>query len=345
MANVLVTGGAGFVGSHVATELIIRGHRVTILDDLSAGFRDNVPDDASFVQGSINDVDLVDDLFERRRFDYVYHFAAYAAEALSHFVKRFNYMNNVIGSVNLINASINTGTRCFVFASSIAVYGGNGQLPLTEEMSTQPSDPYGIAKLAVEQELSACKDMFDLDYTIFRLHNVYGERQNIGDKYRNVVGIFMNQIMQGKPMTIFGDGTQTRAFSHVGDVAPIMARAIEVSDARSQVFNVGAERPHSVKDLAFATARAMAVDPQVVYLPARKEVLHTYSSHKKIQQVFGRQEMCSLEEGLARMARWVKEYGPRTNCGCLDLEVTRNLPQVWGTPGALGSHSSVNGPG
>ena len=150
------------------------------------------------MKGSINDVELVNDLFAAEKFDAVYHLAAYAAEGLSHFIKRFNYNNNLIGSVNLINASINTGVKCFVFTSSIAVYGTSPQLPMTEETPAHPEDSYGIAKLAVEQELRTCKEMFDLDYIIFRPHNVYGERQNIGDKYRNVVGIFMNQILQGQ---------------------------------------------------------------------------------------------------------------------------------------------------
>ena len=223
MSNILVTGGAGFIGSHVTEELLKRGHNVIVLDDLSGGFTDNVIPGAKFVEGSINDVTLVNNLFDQENFEYVFHLAAYAAEGLSHFIKRFNYSNNLIGSINLINAAINTEVKCFVFTSSIAIYGASPQLPMTEETIPHPEDPYGIAKLAVEQELKTCKEMFDLDYIIFRPHNVYGERQNIGDKYRNVVGIFMNQILQDKPMTIFGDGSQTRAFSYIGDIAPIMA--------------------------------------------------------------------------------------------------------------------------
>ena len=196
MEKILVTGGAGFIGAHTAEQLRDRGYEVTVLDDLSGGFVDNVVEGVQFIEGSINDVDLIDKLFNREKFQYVYHLAAYAAEGLSPFIKRFNYNNNLIGSVNLINASINHGVKCFVFTSSIAVYGTSPVLPMTEETPPHPEDPYGIAKLAVEQELKVCKEMFDLDYIIFRPHNVYGERQNIGDKYRNVVGIFMNQILQ-----------------------------------------------------------------------------------------------------------------------------------------------------
>jgi len=329
MSNILVTGGAGFIGSHVAEELIRRGHAVTVLDDLSGGFVDNVVEGARFVEGSINDVALIDSLFAHEQFEYVYHLAAYAAEGLSHFIKRFNYNNNLIGSVNLINAAINHDVKCFVFTSSIAVYGASPQLPMTEETPPHPEDPYGIAKLAVEQELRVCREMFGLNYIIFRPHNVYGERQNIGDKYRNVVGIFMNQILQGKPMTIFGDGTQTRAFSYIGDVAPILAEAIAVPAAYNQIFNVGADQPYTVNELAQRVAAAMGVAPQVVHLPARNEVVNAYSSHEKVQRIFGSRRLTTLEEGLERMAAWVKRHGARASRKFEEIEVRKNFPRAW----------------
>jgi len=204
----LVAGGAGFIGSHVAEGLLQLGSEVVVLDDLSGGHVDNVPPGAVLEVASILDHARIKLLFEQYRFDYVFHLAAYAAEGLSHFIKHFNYQNNLIGSVNLINASVNYEVKCFVFTSSIAVY-GSAQLPMTESMIPQPEDSYGIAKYAVEMELRVTHHMFGLDYIVFRPHNVYGERQNIGDKYRNVIGIFMNQIMQGQPMTIFGDGRRS----------------------------------------------------------------------------------------------------------------------------------------
>ncbi len=332
MSKILVTGGAGFIGSHLVEELVNRGHVVVALDDLSGGFVDNVIDGARFVKASINDYETIDKLFMNEQFDYVYHLAAYAAEGLSHFIKRFNYNNNLIGSVNLINAAINTNVKCFVFTSSIAVYGTSAELPMTEETIPHPEDSYGVAKLAVEHELVASKHMFDLDFVVFRPHNVYGERQNIGDKYRNVVGIFMNQILQEKPMSVFGDGSQTRAFSYIGDMTPIMADAIEMPDAYNQVFNIGADTPYSVNELAEAIAHAMGVKADVVHLPARNEVWHAYASHEKVAKVFGERPLTSLDQGLKYMAEWVKKHGARSSSEFGNIEVMKNFPKAWSLP-------------
>jgi UDP-glucose 4-epimerase len=329
MRNVLVSGGAGFIGSHVAEALHMRNYHAVVLDDLSGGFRENVVPGVEFVQGTINDHEFINRLFSDHRFEFVFHLAAYAAEGLSHFIKRFNYNNNLIGSMNLINASVNNGIKCFVFTSSIAVYGTSPQLPMTEETPAQPEDSYGIAKLAVEQELKVCKEMFDLDYIIFRPHNVFGERQNIGDKYRNVVGIFMNQILQGKPMTVFGDGRQTRAFSYITDVAPIIAESIEVPGAYNQVFNIGADQYYSVNELADAVANAMGVEPKILHMPARNEVVDAYSSHEKVRRVFGVRGLVALEDGLERMADWVKQHGARSSTKFGEIEIEKNFPKAW----------------
>jgi UDP-glucose 4-epimerase len=324
----LVTGGAGFIGSHVAKHLAADGHDVVVVDDLTGGFTDNVPLSCTFVQGSVSDSSFVERLFEQHRFDYVFHLAAYAAEGLSHFIRRFNYTNNVIGSVNLINASVLAEVKRFVFTSSIAVYGA-AQLPMTEETVPQPEDPYGVAKYAIELDLRAAHEMFGLEYTVFRPHNVYGEHQNIGDKYRNVVGIFMNQIMQGQPLTIFGDGTQTRAFSYIDEVAPVIARSVNVPESVGEVFNIGADRPYRVVELAHVVSHALGVEPDIVYLPPRQEVMHAYASHEKVQKVFGDRQPIPLEVGIGHMARWAQEVGPRTTSEYEGVEVWNNFPAGW----------------
>jgi UDP-glucose 4-epimerase len=328
MSCSLVTGGAGFMGSHVAEHLLRNGHQVVVLDDLSGGFLDNVPEGAIFVKGSILDVNLIDRLFKEHEFTYVYHLAAYAAEGLSHFIKRFNYNNNLIGSVNLINACINYGIDRLVFTSSIAVY-GSGESPLKEEMVPIPEDSYGISKFAVEQELRISHEMFGLDYVIFRPHNVYGERQNIGDRYRNVVGIFMNQILRGEPLTVFGDGTQVRAFTHIDDVAPIIARSVDVPAARNQVFNIGADVPYAVNDLAAIVVEAMGGKCEVIHFDARNEVKIAFSDHGKSRRVFGNKPETTLREGVRAMTDWVKAHGARESSVFEDIEVVKNLPASW----------------
>ncbi|MFZ9943367.1 MAG: NAD-dependent epimerase/dehydratase family protein [Bacteroidia bacterium] len=328
MPTSLVTGGAGFIGAHVTNELVSAGHKVVVLDDLSGGFKENVNPNAIFVQGSITDAELVQSLFNEHRFDYVYHLAAYAAEGLSHFIKRFNYTNNLIGSVILINESVKHKVKCFVFTSSIAVYGA-AKPPMTEDTVPLPEDPYGIAKLAVEQDLKCTHEMFGLNYVIFRPHNVYGEYQNLGDRYRNVVGIFMNQLMQGKPLTVFGDGSQTRAFSYIGDVAPYIANAVNIPEAYNQIFNVGADQEFTVNELAKTTMQAMGINGELRHLPARNEVLHAHSDHSKIKRVFKTTEAVSLLEGLTRMAQWAHGSGIRKSSKFNNIEITEKLPAVW----------------
>ena len=328
MNRVLVTGGAGFIGSHVVDALVEMGQEVTVLDDLSGGFRENVHPRAGLVQGSVTDPQLVRSLFQEARFTHVFHLAAYAAEGLSPFIKRFNYQNNLIGSVNLLNAAVNYGTKRLVFTSSVAVYGSQ-PCPMSEEMIPVPADSYGIAKYAVERELALSYQLFGLEYVIFRPHNVFGERQNLGDRYRNVVGIFMNQIMKGESLTIFGDGEQTRAFTYIGDVAPVIARSAFLPEAQNQVFNIGAGQPLTVNELAEEVAKAMGTTVRCRHVPAREEVQHAYCSHAKIASLLGYCPRTSVAEGLRRMAQWAKAHGARASSAFGEIEILKNLPPVW----------------
>jgi UDP-glucose 4-epimerase len=324
----LVTGAAGFLGSHLCRTLLHDGHSVVGLDDLSGGFRENLPDGLRFVQGSILDSDAINALFEQEHFDYVYHLAAYAAEGLSHFIKRFNYLNNVIGSVNLINASVNYNISCFVFTSSIAVY-GDAQPPMHEDLTPHPLDSYGVAKYTVEQELRISNLLFDLDYVIFRPHNIYGDYQNLGDPYRNVVGIFMNRIMKGQSLPIFGDGLQQRAFTYVGDIIGAIAKVPEVPEARNSIFNLGADTPYTVKELAEMCCEVMAVPVNIEYLPAREEVKVAYSDHTRANEILGVKPNTTLHEGLSRVATWAKERGPIVGKPFKGIEIAKNLPPSW----------------
>jgi UDP-glucose 4-epimerase len=324
----LITGGAGFMGAHVALRCLSQGHQVVILDDLSGGYVENIPKNAIFIKGSILDTALVSKLFTEYKFDYVYHLAAYAAEGLSHFIRNFNYQNNLIGSINLINESIKHEVKCFVFTSSIAVYGTN-QVPMTENTTPKPEDPYGISKYAIEMDLQSAHEMFGLNYVIFRPHNVYGEYQNIGDRYRNVIGIFMNQLMNKQPMSIFGDGLQTRAFSYISDVSPFIVDCVEKPEAFNQIFNVGGDVPYTVLQVAQMVANFFNVEPVINYLPARNEVVHAFSDHAKIKQYFGAYKSITLEEGINIMGRWALENGPRETKPFTNIEIRKNMPSKW----------------
>ena len=230
--------------------------------------------------------------------------------------------------MNLINESINHEVECFVFASSIAVYGKN-QLPMSEDLQPRPEDPYGISKYAVELDLQAAHEMFGLNSIIFRPHNVYGERQNIADKYRNVIGIFMNQTLQGMPMTVFGDGLQTRAFTHIDDVAPIIARSPQVPAALNQTFNIGADTPYTVKELAEEVARAFNVPCRIVHEDPRNEVVHAFADHKNVSAVFAPPTPRALSDGIHRMVEWVRQRGPAKPVEFDNIEVLKNLPASW----------------
>jgi UDP-glucose 4-epimerase len=329
MTRALVTGAAGFIGSHVAEQCLLLGMEVVATDDLSGGFRENVPAGATWVQGDIRDADFVESLWNDGDFDYVYHLAAYAAEGLSHFIRAYNYRTNLEASALLINQSVLHQVKRFVFTSSIAVYGAE-QTPMSEDITPRPEDPYGISKYAVELDLAAAQDMFGLDFSVFRPHNVYGERQNISDPYRNAIGIFMNRVLSGEPMPIFGDGLQTRAFSHIDDVAPVISRAPLVDGSCNEVFNVGADRPYTIMELAQAVAGAFEVNLDVVHLPARHEVVHAFSTHEKARRIFGDRSTVGLREGIDRMADWVKSVGVRPEVAFPGtIEVPVNMPPSW----------------
>jgi len=324
----LVTGGAGFIGSHLTDELIKLGHQVIVLDNLSGGFIRNINPKAIFIKGSINNKKLINLLFTKYKFDYVFHLAAYAAEGLSPFIRHFNYQNNLIGSINLINASIKNHIKKFIFTSSIAVYGTN-QTPMIETLTPQPEDPYGISKYAIELDLKAAQELFGLNYTIFRPHNVYGERQNHGDPYRNVLGIFINNILLKKPLTIFGDGNQQRAFTYIKDVAPYIAQSINNSKTNNQIINIGSDTPYTVNQLAKIIIDNFDQKIKIVHFPARQEVYQAYSDHSKAKQIFNIKTLTDINLGIKNMVESAQKLGPIKPKKFKNIEIEENLPPSW----------------
>jgi UDP-glucose 4-epimerase len=338
MFNVLVSGGAGFIGSHIAEYLVRSGRyeNVVVLDDLSGGYRHNVPFGVVEIVGpncSICNYDQILKLFDQYKFDYVFHFAAYAAEGLSHFIRRFNYENNLIGSINLINASILNRVTCFVYASSAAIYGYPRLKPFSEYDTPIPIDPYGVAKLAVEMDLATANHMFNLPSIIFRMHNVYGEKQNIFDKYRNVVGIFMKQVLHNEPITIFGDGKQTRQFTYIHDIVGPICDSIRINKMYNNIYNIGASGgAYSINTLASKIKRIMGKDDTypIDYIESRKEAKYVELEHNKLWSHYDKvTNTTDLDIGLQNMYKWVKNTGMYLTKKFDNIEIEENLPESW----------------
>lgn len=328
---ILLTGAAGFIGSHVARDLLRfygREYWIIAVDDLSGGFVENLPEGVEFVCADVSDQRIVSSIFRAYKPRFVFHLAAYAAEGLSFFIQNFNARNNLIASINLINESVNYDIERFVFTSSIAVY-GHAEPPVDESCVPKPADPYGITKLAVEQSLEVAWRMFGLKYTIFRPHNVFGEYQNLGDPYRNVVGIFMNQMLKNQPLTIFGDGTQRRAFSYIAGVSWAIAKCIQLEETANEIYNVGADQDYSVNELAEEVQRAFGRKAEINYLPSRNEVYIIYAKHNKAAAAFPEAPQVGFREGIERMARWAMRRGPMEPQKFKRIEVAKNMPPSW----------------
>lgn len=327
-ANVLVTGGAGFIGAHVAHELLKSDYTVIVLDDLSGGFKRNVPSNSTFIEGSILNAELIDSLFEKYQFKFVFHLAAYAAEGLSHFIRKFNYSNNVIASINLINAAVNYNVERFVFTSSIAVY-GSSQVPFIEETTPKPEDPYGIAKYTVEMDLQSAHQQFGLNYTIFRPHNVYGIGQNLSDPYRNVIGIFIRQILNNESLTIYGNGKQTRAFTHIDSIKSTIAACIENPKSKNEVYNLGSDTSNSINELAQILLSISDSSSKTLNLESRNEVIDAISTHEKAENHFGKYTEVSLNAALKTVWEWAKNTELKQAKRFKNIEIQKRLPENW----------------
>lgn len=323
--RVLITGGAGFIGSWVGEILELEGHVVLAVDDLSGGYRSNL-EGRKLAMVDITDRRATDDVVRVFRPDVVIHAAAYAAEGLSHWMREYNYTQNLIGWSNLANAVVRHHVPRVVALSSIAVYGSQ-EPPFTEAMPVMPEDPYGISKAAMEADLKSLGDVFGTEWLIVRPHNVMGPRQNLADPYRNVVTIFIRQAMAGDPLTVFGDGMQTRAFSYIEDVANAIAE-LSVSSFNRRIVNIGGEEPITVLRLAQLVLAATGSSSKIEHLPARYEVRDAYSDHAVLRDLLGGWSPTDIAWGVAQTAEWAKTI----DVGRLrryEYELRDQLPAVW----------------
>lgn len=329
MSKILITGCAGLIGSHFSRHLLGKGHQVVGIDDLSGGYIEHVPDGVNFRRVDVTQPDDLNLVFRNERPDYVYHFSAYAAVGLSPFIRRFNYTTNVVGSANVINACINYDVKKIVFASSMDVYGSSCISPYTEDLVPAPEDPYGISKYAVEQDLAAANRLFGLRYSIVRPHNVFGTHQNIWDKYRNVLGIWIRQVLSGQPMTIYGNGDQVRSFSDVRYYMEPFERLMLLGDR--QVYNVGADRHMTILEAAKRTSEVISTlgrKSSIVHLEPRDEVKIAFCDHTKAKTQLGFKDDTDFDVLIKDMFQWALTQ-PIRQVKMMEYEVEKNLYGFW----------------
>lgn len=328
--KVLITGIAGLLGSRLSDWLIENHPEIQIvgIDDLSGGYRENVNSKINFWQMNLVN-HPIENCFEDHKFDYVFHFAAYAAEGLSPFIRKYNYENNLISTTRIVNNCIKYGVKKLVFASSLAVYGhGNGNV-FDENQIPSPIDPYGIAKYACEMDIKAAGEQHGLDWCIIRPHNVYGIKQNIWDKYRNVLGIWMYQHLNSEPMTIFGDGNQTRAFSCIDDIVEPLWNAAIRPETSKQIINLGGIEEWSINDANKTLIEVIGNEVKVINLEGRHEVKHSIPTYQKSIDLLDFKHTVSLKDGLTVMWDWAQKQSKRKRFVWKQYELDKGLYKFW----------------
>lgn len=327
--NILVTGNAGLLGSNLVNWITENQpeHNIVGIDNMTGGYQDNINENITHYYIDLQDQNNLDCIFKKHKFDIVYHFAAYAAEGLSPFIRCFNYENNLVTTANIINNCIKYNTKRLVFTSSMATY-GSGNPPFDENDVPQPIDPYGIAKYSCEMDIKVANTQHNLEYCIIRPHNVYGEMQNIWDKYRNVLGIWMNQHINNKPLTIFGDGSQLRAFSYIGDMVPSLWKAGISDKAKNEIINLGGIRHYSIKEAAEVLIDVMGAGT-ITYLEGRHEVNQAYSTHQKSVDLLDYKDNTTLIGGLTRMWEWAEQQPSRKQFVWSDYEISKGIYDYW----------------
>lgn len=328
MKAILITGVAGLIGSRLAKWILVnkKNYQVIGVDNLSGGYEDHIDDKVIFYKADLATEDL-NRIFSLHEVEFVYHFAAYAAEGLSPFIRKFNYTNNVVATANVINACITHKVKRIVFTSSMAVY-GDGIPPFDEEDQPSPIDPYGIAKYACELDLKVAGEQHGLDWCIIRPHNVYGSHQNIWDRYRNVLGIWIYQKLNNKPITICGDGSQKRAFSYIDDCLLPLWNAAFLISASKQIINLGSKKEYTILQAA-EILNEIVGGVEIKFTEGRHEVHSAYSTHLKSENLLGYQELTSLSSGLNEMWDWAKNQPRRTQFVWPKYELEKGLYQFW----------------
>jgi len=327
--KVLITGVAGLLGSRLSDWIIENkpGVEVIGIDDFSGGYKENINSKVRFHYMDLKDPGLRT-IFEIEQPNYVFHFAAYAAEGLSPFIRQYNYQNNLVATANIINECIRHNVKRLIFTSTLAVYGHGFGGIFDESQTPKPIDPYGVAKYGCEMDIQIAGEQHNLDWCIIRPHNVYGIKQNIWDKYRNVLGIWMYQHLNNEPMTIFGDGEQTRAFSYIDDSLEPFWNAAILTEASKQIINLGGVEEHSINDACKVLQEVIGCG-KVIYKESRHEVKHSIPTSQKSIDILKFEHKTSLKEGLSTMWDWVKQQPLRERFVWPNYELDNGIYSFW----------------
>lgn len=331
--RILVTGGAGFIGSHLVDRLIDEENEVAVVDDLSGGFKRNINPKAIFFKIDLRKVNKnhKKDIFEiSQRFkpEIVYHLAANAAENKAQFSPIDVTSRNYNAFINTLVAALQNGLKRIIVTSSIAVY-GSLQIPFRENDKPEPEDLYGISKLAMEESLKILSKVHGFEFVITRPHNVYGPRQNMSDPYRNVVTIFMNSVMKNEPFYIYGDGKQRRCFTYIDDVIDSLFKC-GFDGVDGKIFNIGSDIDYSLNDLANMIIKVTGSKIKPKYLPERpQEVRVAIADHTQAKKLLQYKDMMGLEDGLKKTWQYAKSLGPQEySFGDIELPNPK-MPENW----------------
>lgn len=327
--KIFITGIAGFLGSHLADRMLALGHRVAGNDTLIGGYLDNVPKEAEFYKIDCCDIDEMTKAIAGS--DIVIHTAATAHEGLSVFSPSFITKNIFEASVSTISASIQNKVKRFVFCSSMARY-GNQEVPYREDQKPMPDDPYAVAKVASEDVLKILCETHGMEWNIAIPHNIVGPRQRYDDPFRNVMSIMINRNLQGKPSIIYGDGSQTRCFSHVDDCIQCLEKMALDPNIVSQAINIGPdEGTITVKELADLVAKECNMTQPHIHMPARpREVKHASCSAETARKVLNYETKTTLEESIRQTVEYVRSRGTKPFDYSYPLEIiTEKTPKTW----------------
>jgi len=330
MARVLITGVAGFLGSHLADRFLSEGHSVVGVDNLIGGYLENVPLGVEFHEQDLGNFSALKPCL--KDVDVVVHSACTAYEGLSVFSPALVVQNTTQITTNVLSASIQAGVKRFVYMSSMARYGTQKTLPFVEEMTPKPQDPYGIAKYASELLVRNISDVHGMEYVILVPHNIIGPRQKFDDPYRNVASIMINRFLHNKQPIIYGNGQQRRCFSFIQDVTDPIYRACFEDSAISQVINIGPDEEFvTINELAFMIAQIMNLECKPIYVDDRpQEVFEANCSADLARKLLNYRTQVDLRQGLTELVDWIAKQPRRDFTYHLPLEIqNKKTPKTW----------------